>query len=107
MPHSVPPPRSVCSRRGRRTMAGGSTHPRSYGGIRPSTFHVRPRTARPRKIPTALHSAAQAPRSRTFREWGGWGSNPRRPDYESSTPTFLFVPSELGDRSQLDHVSHI
>jgi integrase len=32
-------------------------------------------------------SAGQQPRTRTFRQWGGWGSNPRPADYESAALT--------------------
>ena len=70
-----------------------------------ATRILRPQTAYSRT------SSPPHPRSRTFsvpagqvgltgiaREWGGWGSNPRPTDYESSPPAALVRVADLGIR---------
>src|ERR1700689_1145885 len=50
-------------------------------------------------------SAGQRRRTRTFRRWGGWGSNPGPADYESDHPISCSIASELGKLSEALHAS--
>src|SRR5215475_9376130 len=52
------------------------------------------RKPEPRRRSTGARKA-QINRSHTFKEWGGWDSNPRPTDYESSSPAGLLIAFDL------------
>jgi hypothetical protein len=59
-------------------------------------WHVLAQIAAESKITRVRHFRRSEPLTGTFKEWGGWDSNPRPTDYESSLPATRLIWRDLG-----------